>query len=601
MESGRGEGRSLRNGEKRCRRAWEGPLPPHSNLRLEKGLLLIWRAVAEGGGIWAFPFQLNPLLSGMPEIAIDAREVASILEKNAETFAISLGADEIGHVLETGDGIARVDGLPGVMAEEMVQFPNNVYGMAMNLERDHVGIIVLGDYSQIEQGDIVKRTGKVLQVPVGEALLGRVVTPLGHPIDGKGPITTTETCLVETESPGIVERESVATPLQTGLKGIDAMTAIGRGQRELIVGDRQTGKTTVAVDAIINQAGGDVKCVYVAIGQKMSTIANVVAVLEETGAMRNTIVVAASASDSAPLQYIAPFAGCSMAEVFRNRGEDALIVYDDLYKHAVAYREISLLLRRPPGREAFPGDIFYLHSRLLERAAKVNPEYGGGSLTALPVVETKQGDYSAYIPTNLVSITDGQIYLEPELFHQGFRPAINVGLSVSRVGGKAQLPAMKKVAIKLRMDLAQYREVASFAQLTTDLDKATLDQLHRGERLAEILKQPQHATLPVDKQVAIMWAAVNGHLDPVALADIARFQEEWFELLNGAYADIGRSILETGDLSETATARLVESIKAFMMIFVPSTETAVIDDRHIVPPVEDQETRLPSAAVEIEA
>jgi len=534
----------------------------------------------------------------MPEIAIAANEIATILERNAKSFAISLGTEEIGHVLETGDGIACVDGLPGVMAEEMVEFPNGIYGMAMNLERDHVGVIVLGDYSRIEQGDIVKRTGKVLQVPVGEALLGRVVTPLGHPIDGKGPVATTETCLVETESPGIVERESVATPLQTGLKGIDAMTAIGRGQRELIVGDRQTGKTTVAVDAIINQAGTDVMCVYVAIGQKMSTIANVVAVLEETGALRNTIVVTASASDSAPLQYIAPFAGCSMAEFFRNRGQDALIVYDDLYKHAVAYREISLLLRRPPGREAFPGDIFYLHSRLLERAAKVNPEYGGGSLTALPVVETKQGDYSAYIPTNLVSITDGQIYLEPELFHQGFRPAINVGLSVSRVGGKAQLPAMKKVALKLRMDLAQYREVASFAQLTTDLDKATLDQLHRGERLAEILKQPQHAVLPVDKQVAIMWAAVNGHLDAIALPDIARFQEEWFGLLDGAYADVGRTILETGDLTDELVGRLVDSIKTFMGIFVPSTEVELIDETHVVPPMDDHENRLPEAAVE---
>ena len=537
----------------------------------------------------------------MPEITIDASTVAAILQKNAESFAIKLGPEEIGHVLETGDGIARVDGLPGVMAEEMVEFPNNVYGMAMNLERDHVGIIVLGDHSRIEQGDIVKRTGKVLQVPVGEALLGRVVTPLGEPIDGKGPIATTETCLVETESPGIVERESVSKPLQTGLKGIDAMTAIGRGQRELIVGDRQTGKTTVAVDTIINQVNTGVKCVYVAIGQKMSTIANVVGVLEETGAMRNTIVVAASASDSAPLQYVAPFSGCSMAEFFRNRGEDALIVYDDLYKHAVAYREISLLLRRPPGREAFPGDIFYLHSRLLERAAKVNPDYGGGSLTALPIVETKQGDYSAYIPTNLVSITDGQIYLEPELFHQGFRPAINVGLSVSRVGGKAQLPAMKKVAIKLRMDLAQYREVASFAQLTTDLDKATLDQLHRGERLAEILKQPQHATLPVDKQVAIMWAAVNGHLDGIALCDIARFQNEWFELLGGAYADIGRSIIETGDLSDAVAGRLMESITSFMTIFAPSSEVEVLDGRRFVPPMENQNTRLPSAAVGVEA
>jgi F-type H+/Na+-transporting ATPase subunit alpha len=537
----------------------------------------------------------------MPEVTISASDIATILEKNSESFSIELGLEEIGHVIDTGDGIARVDGLPCVMAEEMVKFPNDVYGMVMNLEREHVGVIVLGDYSKIEQGDMVKRTGKVLQVPVGESLLGRVVTPLGHPIDGKGPAATEETMLVETDSPGIMERESVSTPLQTGLKGVDAMTAIGRGQRELIVGDRQTGKTTMAVDAIINQAGGDVKCVYVAIGQKMSTIANVVAALEEADAMRNTIVVVASASDSAPLQYIAPFAGCSMAEFFRNRGEDALIVYDDLYKHAVAYREISLLLRRPPGREAFPGDIFYLHSRLLERAAKVNPEYGNGSLTALPIVETKQGDYSAYIPTNLVSITDGQIYLEPELFHQGFRPAINVGLSVSRVGGKAQVPAMKKVAIKLRMELAQYREVASFAQLTTDLDKATLDQLHRGERLAEILKQPQHATLPMDKEVCIMWAAVNGHLDGVALADIARFQDEWFGLLDGAYADIGKAIMETGDLSEATAERLIESFNAFKEMFLSSATVEVLDGKRFVPPMDNQETRLPSAAVGVEA
>ena len=537
----------------------------------------------------------------MPEITISSNDIATILEKNSESFSISLGLEEIGHVIDTGDGIASVDGLPCVMAEEMVQFPNDVYGMVMNLERDHVGVIVLGDYSKIEQGDMVKRTGKVLQVPVGDAFLGRVVTPLGHPIDGKGPIATEETMLVETDSPGIMERESVSTPLQTGLKGVDAMTAIGRGQRELIVGDRQTGKTTMAVDAIINQAGGDVKCVYVAIGQKMSTIANVVAALEEADAMRNTVVVVASASDSAPLQYIAPFAGCSMAEFFRNRGEDALIVYDDLYKHAVAYREISLLLRRPPGREAFPGDIFYLHSRLLERAAKVNPDYGNGSLTALPIVETKQGDYSAYIPTNLVSITDGQIYLEPELFHQGFRPAINVGLSVSRVGGKAQVPAMKKVAIKLRMELAQYREVASFAQLTTDLDKATLDQLHRGERLAEILKQPQHATLTMDKQVCIMWAAVNGHLDDIALSDIARFQNEWFGLLDGPFADIGKTIMGTGDLSDDTAARLVESFDAFKAIFLPSSEVKIVDGRRVVPPVDDHETRLPTAAVGAEA
>ena len=507
----------------------------------------------------------------MSGFTIDAASIAATLEANAAAYQIELGVEEVGTVCEAGDGIAMVGGLPGVMCEEMLAFPHGVIGMAMNLERGRVGCIIFNDYAVIEQGDEVKRTAKVMQVPVGDALLGRVVNSLGAPIDGKGPIACTTTRLMESEAPGIVERESVHEPLQTGMKGVDAMTAIGRGQRELIVGDRQTGKTTLALDTIINQADKGVKCVYVAIGQKMSTLATVVQTLEDHDALANTIVVVATASDSSPSQYIAPFAGCAMAEFFRDRGEDVLIVYDDLYKHAVAYREISLLLRRPPGREAFPGDIFYLHSRLLERAAKVNDEYGGGSLTALPIVETKQGDYSAYIPTNLVSITDGQIYLEPELFHQGFRPAINVGLSVSRVGGNAQLKAMKKVALRLRMELAQYREVASFAQLTTDLDKATLDQLHRGERLAEILKQPPHAPLAVDLQVCIMWAAINGHLDDVAVADIARFQEEWFRLLQGAYADIGKRVLESGDLEAPSEARLVESVAAFKRLFVTTS------------------------------
>jgi len=536
----------------------------------------------------------------MPNLDIDPQFIASVLEENARKFSIQLGPEEVGTVLETGDGIARVDGLPGVMAEEMVVFPNNVYGVAMNLERDSVGVIILGDYSQIEQGDIVKRTGRVLEIPVGEGLLGRVVTPLGSPVDGRGPVATSETRLAESDAPGIVDRESVSQPLQTGLKGVDAMTAIGRGQRELVVGNRQTGKTTLTVDSILNQVSSGVKCVYVAIGQKMSTIATVVDVLEQHDALRHCIVVIATAGDSAPLQYIAPFAGCAMAEYFRDKGEDALIIYDDLYKHAVAYREISLLLRRPPGREAFPGDIFYLHSRLLERAAKLRPDNGGGSLTALPVVEIQQGDYSAYIPTNLVSITDGQIYLETELFHQGFRPAINVGLSVSRVGGKAQLPAMKKVAIKLRMELAQYREVASFAQLTTDLDKATVDQLHRGERLAEVLKQPQHRPMPTDKQICIMWAAINGHLDSISLPDIPRFQEEWFRLLDSAYAETGRSINEEGDLSEEALNQLTESIDKAKAMFLQTHKLREIDEHRVVPEIENQATRLSETAVETE-
>ena len=447
----------------------------------------------------------------MSTIQLDAQAVAAVLEENATKFAVELGPEEVGRVLEAGDGIAQVSGLPGVMAEEMVVFPNEVYGLAMNLEQEYVGIIVLGDYAGIEQGDEVRRTGRVLDVPVGRALLGRVVNPLGQPVDGRGPIHARERLRVETDAPGIADRGTVSRPLQTGLKSIDAMTAIGRGQRELIIGDRQTGKTTVALDTILNQTKDDVFCVYVAIGQKMSTVVNVVDLFEARGVLDNCIVVVAAASDSAPLQYMAPFAGCSMAEFFRNQGQDALIVYDDLSKHAVAYREISLLLRRPPGREAYPGDIFYLHSRLLERASRLSDEHGGGSLTALPIIETKEGDYSAYVPTNLISITDGQIYLETSLFHQGFRPAINVGLSVSRVGGRAQLAAMKKAALKVRLELAQYREVASFAQLTSDLDKATVQQLKRGERLVAVLKQAQHEPMPTHKQICILWAATQGH------------------------------------------------------------------------------------------
>ena len=405
----------------------------------------------------------------MSDIRIDPAELAKLLEEKSAQYSIKLGPEEIGRVLESGDGIARADGMPGIMAEEMVVFPEDVYGMAMNLERNDVGMIIFGDHTKIQQNDIVKRTCKVLQVPVGDDMLGRVVSPLGLPLDGRGPIASSHTRLVEVDAPGIIEREPVGIPLQTGMKSIDAMTAIGRGQRELIIGDRQTGKTTLALDTIINQKDSGVACVYVAIGQKMSTVATLVSTLEEHDVMQNCIVVAATASDSAPLQYIAPFAGCAMAEHFRDDGRDALIVYDDLTKHAVAYREISLLLRRPPGREAFPGDIFYLHSRLLERAGRLHKDQGGGSLTALPIVETQQGDYSAYIPTNLVSITDGQIYLQGELFHQGFRPAINVGLSVSRVGGRAQLKAMKKVALKLRIDLAQWRSYYLPAKMGIEL------------------------------------------------------------------------------------------------------------------------------------
>ncbi|MBN1557993.1 MAG: F0F1 ATP synthase subunit alpha [Lentisphaerae bacterium] len=534
----------------------------------------------------------------MSAIRLDSAAVAAALDEAARQYSFNLGPEETGRVLESGDGIARVDGLPGVMAEEMLVFPDNVHGMALNLERDEVGVIVLDDYSGIEQGDIVKRTTRVLEVPVGEALLGRVVTPLGKPVDGKGRIRAAAVRHVEMDGPGIVEREPVNVPLQTGMKSIDAMTAIGRGQRELIIGDRQTGKTTLAVDTILNQKGGDVRCIYVAIGQKMSTVAGVVDLLRARGVLDRCIVVVATASDPAPLQYIAPFAGCTMAEYFRDLGQDALIVYDDLSKHAVAYREISLILRRPPGREAYPGDIFYLHSRLLERAARLSRDRGGGSLTALPIVETQQGDYSAYIPTNLISITDGQIYLQSDLFHQGFRPAINVGLSVSRVGGKAQLPAMKAVAAPLRIDLAQYREVASFAQLTSDLDPATVRQLHRGERLAEVLKQPQHAPMPVTRQICVLWAAVNGHLDAVPLCDIARFQKEWLELLENAFPDIERTLAETPELTPALQARLADSLRRFEQIFVTTEAPAALSAARVVPAADEQETRLPATMIQ---
>lgn len=509
----------------------------------------------------------------MANVTLDPSVVASILEQNARKYTVRLGSEEIGHVLEVGDGIARVDGLPGVMCEEMVLFPHDVCGMAMNLGKDDVGVVILGDYTRIEQGDMVKRTCELFRVPVGEALLGRVVNVLGNPIDGKGPVATSKTRDTECPAPGIVDRIPVHEPLQTGLKSVDAMTAVGRGQRELIVGDRQTGKTTLAIDTILNQKE-DVVCVYVAIGQKMSTVATVVETLQSHDVLRNCIVVTATASDSAPLQYMAPFSGCAMAEYFRDAGRHALIVYDDLSKHAVAYREISLLLRRPPGREAFPGDIFYLHSRLLERASKLSPARGEGSLTALPIIETQEGDYSSYIPTNLISITDGQIYLESNLFHQGFRPAINVGLSVSRVGGKAQLPAMKKVAGRLRIELAQYREVAAFAQLTTDLDPSTRDQLHRGERLAEVLKQKPHEPLPVEKEVLVLWTAIHGHLDDVPLEDVARFEKEWLQFVEAFDPGIIPDLLQSGDISEESDGALLKAVSRFKEVFVVTGKTA---------------------------
>src|SRR5213596_3455610 len=450
---------------------------------------------------------------------IKAEEISKIIREQIGSFAVDVDVAEVGSIISIGDGIARVHGVDNAMAGEMLEFPHGVFGIALNLEEESVGAVLLGEFKEIKEGDLVKRTGRIISVPVGDEMLGRVVNALGQPLDGKGPIATKQTLPIERIAPGVVARQPVKEPLQTGLKAIDGMVPIGRGQRELIIGDRQTGKTAVAVDAIINQKGSGVVCIYNAIGQKQSTVAQVVRTLEEYGAMEYTIVVAAGASDPAPLLYISPYAACAMGEYFRDSGRHALCVYDDLSKHAQAYREISLLLRRPPGREAYPGDVFYLHSRLLERAAMLKNENGGGSLTALPIIETQAGDLSAYIPTNVISITDGQIFLEADLFNHGVRPAINVGNSVSRVGGSAQVKAMRQVAGTLRLDLAQYRELAAFAQFGSDLDKATQAQLNRGARLVEILKQPQYEPLPVERQVAIIFAGTNGYLDNIAVSE----------------------------------------------------------------------------------
>ncbi|MGH9469106.1 MAG: F0F1 ATP synthase subunit alpha [Terriglobia bacterium] len=465
----------------------------------------------------------------MPQIRAD--EITSIIRDQIENFDRSVSVSEVGSVISVGDGVARIHGLDNVMAGELLSLPHEVAGLALNLEEDQVSAVLLGDYTKIEEGDVVKRTGRIMSVPVGEQLIGRVVDPLGRPLDDRGPIATQEFSPIERLAPGVVDRMPVREPLQTGIKSIDAMIPIGRGQRELIIGDRQTGKTAVVIDTIINQRDGDVICIYVAIGQKRSTIAQVVATLEQQGAMPYCIVVAASASLPAPMQYIAPYAGCAMGEYFRDRGRHVLVIYDDLSKHAVAYREISLLLRRPPGREAYPGDVFYLHSRLLERAAKLSKEQGAGSLTALPIIETQAGDISAYIPTNVISITDGQIYLQADLFNAGVRPAVDVGLSVSRVGGNAQIKAMKQVAGTLRLDLAQYRELAAFSQFGSDLDKATLAQLNRGRRLTEILKQDQYQPLPVEKQILIIFAGTNGYLDDLALEDCRPFEKGLYEFV----------------------------------------------------------------------
>ncbi len=481
---------------------------------------------------------------------IKAEEISRILKDQIKGYDEAVEISEVGTVLSVGDGIARLHGLDQVMASELVEFEGGEMGMVLNLEEDNVGVAIFGEDIHIKEGQTVKRTKRIVEVPVGEALVGRVVDPLGNPLDGKGPIETSETRRVEVKAPGIVKRQPVKEPLQTGLKAVDSMIPIGRGQRELIIGDRQTGKTALAVDAIVNQRTSDVYCFYVAIGQKQSTVAQVVDRLNQFGAMDYTTVVVAGASDSAPLQFIAPYSGCTMGEYFRDNGKHALCIYDDLSKHAVAYRQMSLLLRRPPGREAYPGDVFYLHSRLLERAAKYNDKEGGGSLTALPVIETQAGDVSAYIPTNVISITDGQIYLETDLFYAGIRPAINVGLSVSRVGGNAQNKAMKKVAGNLRLFLAQYRELASFAQFGSDLDKATQAQLERGKRLQEILKQNQYEPLPVEKQILIIYAGNNGYLDNYDMEVLLRYEQELYEFAETKHPDVLKTLAEKAELTD---------------------------------------------------
>jgi F-type H+-transporting ATPase subunit alpha len=498
---------------------------------------------------------------------IKAEEISKIIRDQIGSFAVDVDVAEVGTIVSVGDGIARVHGVENTMAGEMLEFPHGVFGIALNLEEDSVGAVLLGEYTALREGDTVKRTSRIISVPVGEELVGRVVNALGQPVDGKGPIVTKESREIERLAPGVVDRSPVKEPMQTGLKAIDSMVPIGRGQRELIIGDRQTGKTAVATDTIINQRGQDVICIYNAIGQKQSTVAQVVRTLEDAGAMEYTIVVAAAASDPAPLLYISPYSACAMGEYFRDSGRHALCIYDDLSKHAQAYREISLLLRRPPGREAYPGDVFYLHSRLLERAAKLRKDLGGGSLTALPIIETQAGDLSAYIPTNVISITDGQIFLESDLFHQGVRPAINVGNSVSRVGGSAQVKAMRQVAGSLRLDLAQYRELAAFAQFGSDLDKATLSQLNRGRRLVEVLKQPQYQPLPVEKQVVIIYAATNGFLDSVDVERVFAYEVELFAFLDSRRGQLLSTLAEKKQIDDQLKADLNQTLTEFGQTF----------------------------------
>ena len=490
-------------------------------------------------------------------------EISSVIKEQIKRYSTELEVSDVGTVIQVADGIARIHGLDNAMQGELLEFPGEVYGMVMNLEEDNVGAVLLGGADSINEGDTVKTTGRVVEVPVGDAMIGRVVNALGQPIDGKGPIETDKYRQIERVASGVITRKSVDTPLQTGIKAIDAMVPIGRGQRELIIGDRQTGKTAIAIDTIINQKGQDVLCIYVAIGQKASTVANIVKTLEDYGAMAYTTVVASTASEMAPLQYIAPYAGCAIGEEWMEQGKDVLVVYDDLSKHATAYRTLSLLLKRPPGREAYPGDVFYLHSRLLERAARMSDEYGGGSLTALPIIETQAGDVSAYIPTNVISITDGQIYLETEMFNAGFRPAVNAGLSVSRVGGSAQIKAMKKIAAPIRVDLAQYRELASFAQFGSELDADTSEKLAQGARIKEMLKQPQYSPMPVEYQVIIIYAVTKKYVLDVDVDRIGEFQDSLFEFINTKYPEIPENIRKEKVISDSTEEVLVKAIEEF--------------------------------------
>ena len=505
---------------------------------------------------------------------IKADEISKIIKAQLGNYSLDVDVAEVGTVVTVGDGIARIHGVERAMATEMLEFPHGVFGIAFNLEEDSVGAVILGEATTIKEGGTVKRTGRIISVPVGDEMIGRVVNALGQPVDGKGPISVTQQSPIERIAPGVVDRQPVKEPLQTGLKAIDAMIPIGRGQRELIIGDRQTGKTAVAIDTILNQKGLDVVCIYNAIGQKQSTIAHVVKTLEDAGAMEHTIVVAAAASDSAPLLYVSPYSACAIGEYFRDNGRHALCVYDDLSKHAQAYREISLLLRRPPGREAYPGDVFYLHSRLLERAAKLKDELGGGSLTALPIIETQAGDLSAYIPTNVISITDGQIFLESDLFHQGIRPAINVGNSVSRVGGSAQVRAMRQVAGTLRLDLAQFRELAAFAQFGSDLDKVTQNQLNRGRRLVEVLKQPQYQPLPVEQQILIIFASTNGFLDAIAENEVAAYEQDLYRFMETRHADVVKRLVDEKKMDDQLKANITSAVKEFTEQFTAARKRA---------------------------